>query len=259
MTDRPLSSWDTSRKIALPLGFVILIGLFWEWSVARLQLSSAVMAAPSTVWEVLFAHSELLLKHSWPTAREALAGFGLAALGGITLGIALAVLPLVRRGLYPHVVAFQLIPKVALAPLFILWFGVGSEARLMFVVFMAFFPIVVSTISGISGTPAGALQLGKALGCTPWQELTHIRIPYAVPQIAAGLKVSVTMAIIGTVVGEFVTGQEGLGFLIIMGSANGQSAVVFAAITFLSALGLMLFGLVTAVNQYARKRWADTA
>lgn len=259
MTDIP-GSWVASfRKIALPLGFVILIGIVWEWSVARLQLSSAVMAAPSSVWEVLLAHSELLLKHSWPTAREALAGFGLAAATGVTLGIVLAVLPVVRRGLYPHVVAFQLIPKVALAPLFILWFGIGSEARLMFVIFMAFFPIVVSTMSGISGTPAGALKLGQALGCSKWQELIYIRIPYAMPQIAAGLKVSVTMAIIGTVVGEFVTGQEGLGFLIIMGSANGQSAVVFAAITFLSALGLLLFGLVAAANQYARKRWADTA
>ncbi|MBP7564426.1 MAG: ABC transporter permease [Burkholderiaceae bacterium] len=259
MTDIPGSWWATSRKIALPLGFVILIGMVWEWSVARLQVSSAVMAAPSSVWEVLFAYSELLFKHSWPTAREALAGFGLATVTGITLGIVLAVLPVVRRGLYPHVVAFQLIPKVALAPLFILWFGIGSEARLMFVIFMAFFPIVVSTMSGISGTPAGALKLGQALGCSKWQELIHIRIPYAVPQISAGLKVSVTMAIIGTVVGEFVTGQEGLGFLIIMGSANGQSAVVFAAITFLSALGLMLFGLVAGANQYARKRWADTA
>lgn len=252
--------WLTmARKIALPVGFVIGIVVLWEWVVTRAGVSPAILAAPSAVEAVLVDHSALLMKHLWPTAREAVAGFALAAVAGVILGTLLAALPLARRALYPHVVAFQLIPKVALAPLFILWFGIGSEARLVFVMFMAFFPVVVSTISGIAGTPAGALQLGRALGCSPWKQLTHIRLPYAVPQIFAGLKVSVTMAIIGTVIAEFITAQEGLGFLIIMGSSNGQSAIVFAAMTLLSGLGLLLFAAVAASDRLARARWTGTA
>lgn len=242
------------RKVVLPIAFVVALGAVWEWAVGFFQVSSAVLAAPSGIMKVYAGHAALLATHIGPTASEALMGFGTACVAGIGLGTLISFSPRLRQALYPHIVAFQLIPKIAVAPLFTLWFGIGSEGRLLFITFMAFFPMVISTMTGLMSTPEPMLKLCRALRATQWQTFQHVRFPYALPHIFAGMKVGATMAILGTVVAEFITAQKGLGFLIMFGSSAGESAVVLAAVGLLCVIGVALFGTVAAVEHYLRRR-----
>jgi NitT/TauT family transport system permease protein len=242
------------RKVVLPLAFVVVLVAFWEGAVRFLHVSSAVLAAPSAIAKVYAGHGALLLTHIGPTASEALMGFGLASIAGIGLGTLISFSARVRQALYPNMVAFQLIPKIAVAPLFTLWFGIGMEGRLLFITFMAFFPMAISTMTGLLSTPEPMLKLCRALRATPWQTFQRVRFPCAVPHIFAGMKVGATMAILGTVVAEFITAQKGLGFLVMFGSSAGESAVVLAAVGLLCAIGVALFGAVAAAEQFLRRR-----
>lgn len=153
---------------------------------------------------------------------------------------------------------FQLVPRVAVAPLFIIWLGVGPASRLAFAVFLSFFPIMVSAATGFRTADPAALRLCRSLTARGWQVFLWVRLPYAVPHIFAGLKVGVTAAMIGVVVGEFVTGQEGLGYIIMFASSVGETALVFAAIALLCAVGMGLYGLIALAELWVR-RWHGAA
>ncbi len=241
-----------AQKVYLPIVFVVAVGLLWEWAISAFQVSPTVLAAPSAIMKVYASHAGLLLTHVGPTASEALLGFLMAGVSGIGLGTLISFSPGIRRAFYPHIVAFQLIPKIALAPLFTLWFGIGMESRLLFITFMAFFPMLISTMTGLLSTPLPAITLCRALRANRWQTFQHVRFPYAVPHIFAGMKIGATMAILGTVVAEFITAQKGLGFLIIFGSSSGESAIVFAALGLLCFIGVALFGAVAAAEHWLR-------
>jgi len=160
----------------------------------------------------------------------------------------------VREALYPNIVMFQLIPKIALAPLFIVWLGVGSRSCIVVAIFIAFFPVVVSTATGLVSAKPEVLQLCRSLTASEWQTFRLARFPYAMPFVFAGMKVGVTMAMIGVIVGEFITAQAGLGYIIMFASSAGETATVLAAIVLLCAIGLALFGLV-ALGEMAVRRW----
>jgi NitT/TauT family transport system permease protein len=189
-----------------------------------------------------------------PTVFEAVVSFGIASLLGIALAVAITSSVWVREALYPNIVMLQLIPKIAVAPLFIVWLGVGSETCTTVAVFIAFFPVVVSTATGLVSAKPEVLQLCRSLTATEWQMFRLARFPYAVPYIFAGLKVAVTMVIIGVVVGEFITAQAGLGYIIMFASSAGETATVLAAIVLLCGIGLVLFGLV-ALAEKLMQRW----
>jgi NitT/TauT family transport system permease protein len=160
----------------------------------------------------------------------------------------------VREALYPNIVLFQLIPKVALAPLFIVWLGAGSQSCVTFGVFIAFFPVVVSTASRLVGASPDTLRMCRSLAASEWQSFCLIRFPYAMPFIFAGMKVGVTMAMIGVIVGEFITAQVGLGYIIMFASSAGETATVLAAIVLLCVAGLVLYGIV-AFAELVMRRW----
>lgn len=242
------------RRVALPLLFVAALFTAWEVAVRLFNPSSMIIVAPSAVIGLLVLHHAILLQHAVPTLTEAVAGFGSASVLGILLGGAIASSERVRQAIYPNMVLFQIIPKVALAPLFIVWLGVGSPSRLAFAVFMAFFPVAVSTAAGLAGTNRSALRLCQALTATPWQTFLAVRLPYAVAYIFAGLKVAVTMAVIGVVVGEFVTAQAGLGYIVMFASSAAETGLALAAIFLLCVIGLILYGLV-ALAEWAVIRW----
>ena len=147
-----------------------------------------------------------------------------------------------------------MIPKVAVAPLFVVWLGVGSPSRLAFSVFMAFFPIAVATTTGLANTKADAVRLCRSLTATNWQTFTSVRLPFAIPFVFAGLKVGLTMAMIGIIVGEFITGQEGLGYVIMFASSAGESAPLYAALLILATMGLGLYSCLLLV-EVAVQRW----
>jgi NitT/TauT family transport system permease protein len=242
------------RRVVLPVLFAGAVALIWEFGTRAANISPLVIVPPSAVWRVITASSGILLQQSVPTVVETLIGFALASAIGVIAGTALVLSRRVRQALYPHILTFQLIPKVAVAPLFIVWFGVGPTSRLSLAVFMAFFPVVISTATGLLSADRNIVRMAMSQTASPWQIFYNVRIPYALPHIFAGLKVAVTMAMIGVIVGEFVTAQAGLGYIIMMASSAAETALVFAAIFLLCAAGLVLYGAVALAEWLIERR-----
>lgn len=242
------------RRIVLPCLFALATLCAWEFGTRLAHVSPLIIVPPSAVFAVLAASIAILMQQAVPTVVETLVGFALAAIAGIALGTALVLSRRVRQAFYPHMLTFQLIPKIALAPLFIVWFGVGPTSRLSLAVFMAFFPVVISTLTGLLSADRNAMRMAAAMMASPWQSFLSIRVPYALPHIFAGLKIAVTMAMIGVIVGEFVTSQAGLGYIVMMASAAGDTALVFAAIILLCAFGLLLYGAVALMEWLIDRR-----
>jgi NitT/TauT family transport system permease protein len=243
-----------SERIVLPILAPAVLLLIWQWAVGYANVPPSLLPAPSVVFERLLQTWPLLLGHTIPTTVESVLSFALATV----LGIGLAVLTVYWRrfaiAMYPTIVFFQLIPKIALAPLFIVWLGIDMQSRLAFAVFISFFPIVIATETGLRSTPPDMLRLCTALTATGWQIFTTVRLPYAVPHIFSGMKIAVTFAIIGVIVGEFISAQKGLGYIIIFASSQADTALILAAIFLLCVVGLGLFGAVALAERLAR-RW----
>ena len=246
--------WRIGRGVLLPLGFAVLATGAWEILCRTARISPLLLPPPSAVWTVLSENYGLLLQQALPTTIETVVSFGLATLLGVALAVAITFSAWVREALYPNIVMFQLIPKVALAPLFIVWLGVGSKSCIVVAIFIAFFPIVVSTATGLVSANPEVLLLCRSLTASEWQMFRLARFPYAMPFVFPGMKVGVTMAMIGVIVGEFITAQAGLGYIIMFASSAGETATVLAAIVLLCGIGLALFGIV-ALGELAMQRW----
>jgi len=243
----------SSSTVILPLLLALVVLLMWEYGVQMAGIPEVILPAPSSIFKVMISKNEILLRHSGPTILESAGGFALASILGIGLAILLSYSRFASEALYPNLVFFQLIPKIALAPLFIIWFGIGSESRLAFAVFISFFPIVISTIAGFASVDTNMVRLCRSLTATEWQIFTSVKFPAALPYIFSGMKVAMTMAIIGVIIGEFITAQQGLGYLIVFATARADTVVGMAAITTLCAGGLLLYGLVAAAEAIANR------
>jgi NitT/TauT family transport system permease protein len=205
------------------------------------------------VLDQLVEMSPLIMKHTMPTTLETILAFAIS----IPLGIALAALMVYStsayRALYPNVIFFQLIPKIALAPLFIVWLGIGSPSRITFSIFICFFPILVATAAGLQSVDVNMLKLCRSLRMSDWQILMRVRFPTSPPFIFSGMKVAVTLAVIGVVVGEFIASQSGLGYLILLASSRQQTDLALACIAILCVVGLVLYGLVVLAEKVVMK------
>jgi NitT/TauT family transport system permease protein len=155
--------------------------------------------------------------------------------------------------LYPNLVLFQLIPKIALAPLFVVWLGISSESRVAFAAFVSFFPIVISAALGFASTEATTLRLCRSLTASEWQCFLMVRFPFALPAIFSGMKIAMTMAIIGVIIGEFISAKAGLGFYILYASSRMETGVIFAALLVLCVIGVGLFGAVALAEMLVRR------
>jgi NitT/TauT family transport system permease protein len=242
------------RRVLLPVAFAVFCLLVWELALRWITVSKMILVPPSAIWRTLGTSYPILLQHMLATTIETLEGFALATVTGVALGTIITASRRIRQALYPNMVFFQLVPKIALAPLFIIWLGVGSPSRLAFAIFLAFFPIAISTASGLVSTNPDAIRLCRSLTATTWQTFIGVRFPFAIPYIFAGLKVGVTMAMIGVIVGEFVTAQAGLGYIIMFASSAGETALGFVAIGLLCVVGLALYGAV-GLAELLMKRW----
>ena len=243
-----------SRIMVLPLVFALVVLIAWELLCRVAQVSPTLLPPPSAVWSVLSGNWEILYEQSLPTVLETVLAFATASALGIALAVAITFSDWLREALYPNIVIFQLIPKIALAPLFIVWLGVGSESCTTVAVFIAFFPVIVSTATGLVSAKPEMLQLCRSLAASEWQVFRMVRFPYAMPFIFAGMKVGVTMAMIGVVVGEFITAQKGLGYIIMFAAGAGETATILAAIALLCAIGLALYGIVELAER-ALRHW----
>lgn len=245
---------DKITRIAYPaLGIIGMLAL-WQGYVSLFHVPMAVMPRPLAVWDAIVKHWPLLLSEGKVTLLESVYGFILAFVLGVPLAVAIATSRVLNLIFYPLLIATQSLPKVALAPLLLVWLGTGIESKLAIAWLVAFFPIVVDTATGLRGTPPELLDLATSVRANGWQTFWKIRLPAALPFVISGSKVAITLAVIGAVIGEFIGANEGLGNLLLVANSQVNTALAFAALFGLALLGLVLYGVVAGV-EWALSPW----
>jgi NitT/TauT family transport system permease protein len=240
------------RPVILPLATAAAVLLTWQAICAVLHIPSVILPAPSEIAEELWRLLPTLLHHAVPTTLDSIEAFAAASALGIALAVAITYSPLLRDTLYPNLVLFQIIPKVALAPLFVVWLGINSESRVAFSAFASFFPVVISAIVGFAAADSSTLRLCKSLTASDWQSFLLVRFPFALPAIFSGMKIAMTMSVIGVIIGEFISAKAGLGYYILYASSRMETAAIFAALFVLCAIGVSLFGAVALAERLVR-------
>ena len=231
------------RQIGEPLLFFILLGVIWEWSVHALDIRSYLLPPLSDVFVEMWESRASLLSHGMVTVVEVIVGFcGAVVLGVIIAGLIFYV-PMLRRTLLPFITALQSVPKVALAPLMIVWFGYGPMSKYVMAFLFAFFPIVISTLGGLNGTPPNLVEHFRALRASAWETTWRLYLPAALPAFLDGCRIAIPLTMIGAIVGEFVGAQRGLGYVIMLTSSSGETDLMFAALITIALLSTALFGL----------------
>ncbi len=229
--------------------FVFLLGV-WEVVVRALHVPDYILPPPTAISMSLYygLKSGLFVEHFFVTAFQTLAGFLLAAFFGIGLGALVAQFRIVERTIYPWLVALQTLPKIAIAPLIIIWAGYGIQSKIVIVALVALFPILVNTIVGLKSCDLGKLDLMRSLGATAWETFRLVRLPNALPFIFAGLNVAIVLAILGSIVGEFVGSKAGLGNLILEANFQFNVAQMFAILVILGVFGVALSLIVRFIE-----------
>ncbi len=248
---------DALRKTVQPVGAAALFLGAWEIFVRVYGVKPALLPPPSAIAAATVAQWQTLLNNAIPTALESLGGFLLSVVLGGLLGVLLTYSKRARDSLYPNVVLFQLVPKIAVAPLFMLWLGIEWQSRVAIAFFIAFFPIVISTVAGLNAADPTLLRLCRSLTATERQIFFKVRLPMSLPFVFNGMKISMTLAIIGVIVGEFVTSQRGLGYIILFAGSRLETALVLASILVLCVVGLLLYGIVVLAEHVIMKKYGS--
>lgn len=239
----------TRSTVLLPGLALAAILLAWEVWVRLAHIPPALLVPPSAVALTIGRQWPILVSEGWVTFVESFVGFVLAFAFAVPLAVVITASRTLNQALYPLLIATQSLPKVAVAPLILVWVGTGIESKLVIAWLVAFFPILVDTATGLRLTPPEFLELGRSLRASPWQVFSKFRLPSAVPFIVSGSKVAVTLALIGAVIGEFVSSTDGLGFLLLTANSQLDTALSFAALFGLAVLGLALYGMVAVVER----------
>jgi NitT/TauT family transport system permease protein len=237
------------RNALYPLVGVAIILLIWQLYTDLFGINRIVLPSPTDILWASVANWHVLLRECWPTFLESVLGFILAVVIGIPFAVCVANSRVLNLTLYPILIATQSIPKVAVAPIILVWFGLGMQSKLVIAFLVAFFPIVVDTAAGMRATSAGLLELARSLRASPVQVFLKVQFPSALPFIFAGSKVAVTLAVIGAVIGEFVGSTGGLGNLLLTANSQLDSPLAWAALVWLSALGILLFAAVVLAER----------
>ena len=235
--------------MVLPLlGLLVAVGAWWL--VTYLELINPVaLPAPQDVWGAFADTTDLLLKHSLTTGRETVVGFLLSTVVGVAIGLSLAASRVVERMFSPLLVAINAVPKIVMAPLLVVTLGWGQKPILTMVFLLCFFPIVLSTATGLTTTPADLAELARSLDASRWQAFRKVRLPAALPQIFVGLKVAMPLAAIGAIIGEFQAGEGGLGYAILAYSGLGDTATAWAAIILVALISVVLYYALLLVER----------
>jgi NitT/TauT family transport system permease protein len=236
------------EKCAAPLFALVLLAL-WQAVVVLADIPEMILPTPLGIAQRIITDYRLLLGDSAVTLSEVVAGFGAAALVGVPLALLIFYSKVVARILYPLLIAFQTVPKVALAPLLVLWFGFGFMPKIMIGFLTAFFPIVISTVVGLEALEEEMVKLMKSMGASEWQTFWKLRLPTAIPNLFGGLKIGIGLAVIGSIIGEYVAAERGLGYLQITSNAQFDSTLNFAALVGISALGVVTFYTVHFIER----------
>jgi NitT/TauT family transport system permease protein len=234
-----------------PSLITLLLLLAWEGLVRAFHVRSILLPAPSEIAFTIVSQWDLVSKHLWPSLYLTVVGFFLSVVSGILVAILITYSDIVRKGFYPVIIVSQVIPKIAIAPLFIVWFGTGATSSLLLAILIAFFPMTINAAMGFASVDHDIHQMARTFMASRWQIFWKIRMPNALPYIFGGMKISITLAIIGVIVSEFVASQEGVGYLIKLAGGLLDTPLMMAAITALSLSGLALYGIIAAAERYA--------
>lgn len=243
---------DTARNRLLSVAMLIAGLLAWEFGVSLLNVPAFILPKPSAIGIALWRgmSSGLYLTHLQVTLIELVLGFGLGAILGFGLGLAVALNKYLAYFMYPYIIMFQSLPKVALTPLIVLWFGLGMSSKVVAAALIAFFPLMINTISGLKSADSERIALIRSLGGSEFQVFTMLRLPNALPFIMAGLEIALTFALIGTIVAEFLGAEAGLGMLMQSMNFTMDVAGSFSVLVVLALLGLVLNRMIV----WARRR-----
>lgn len=239
---------DLRAPLKAVIGMAAVLGV-WELAVRILQPAEYLLVGPLSAFDRLAEEPGYFLSEAWVTVQEAMAGFALGTALGVLCGAGLYYVPVLRHFLYPSLIAFDTIPKVALAPLFIVWFGFGFESKALVAMAIAFFPLVINTFDGLASVPQELKELARINRASTWMRMTKIEFIYALPSVFTGAKISISLAVGGAVVGEFIAGSEGLGQVILLANSQVDLPTMFAAFMVLAAISLALFSVISLLAQ----------
>ncbi len=232
------------RNYGVSIASVLGILILWEIITLSFKVPVYILPAPTLVLTVLVDKAGLLFNYSLITAWEILLGYLLAVVVAVPLGFVIYYSRVLERIIYPFLVASQTIPKIAIAPLLVIWFGWGILPKVIVAFLIAFFPIVVDTVVGLKGTPPEMIYLVRSMGASQLQTFVKINLPNALPNIFGALKVASTLAVVGAIIGEFVAADAGIGYLLVVSQGYMDTPLMFAGIVALSALGLIFFFII---------------
>jgi NitT/TauT family transport system permease protein len=239
----------SARASVAPIVGAILIFGLWYLTIALFDIKPFVLSSPDDIAISFVENFDLILKHAVPTMVEVLGGLGLSIVVGVALAVLIAEVPPFSRAVLPWLVMSQAIPKVAVAPLFVIWFGFGLAPKIVVAFVIAFFPIVISTASGLRSSLSEEIDLFRTMTQSRWAVYRHLKIPRASVQFFDGVKVATTLVLIGAIVGEFVSSEKGLGYLVLIANRNLQTDLMFATFVALSIMGILLFYTVEAIER----------
>ena len=230
---------------------VTLIGavVAWEIGARVFRIPKFVMPRPSEIVGEAWEWRYRFIGHTWVTLYETLGGFALSIVVGVPLAVLIVYSPWMRRALYPLIVLTQSVPKIAIAPVLLLVVGHGEIPKMIVAFLVAFFPIVVDTATGLAGTPPELLDLSRSYRASAFKTFLKVRFPMALPFFFSGLKVAITLSVIGAVVGEFVGSDKGLGYLILSATSYWKMELAFSAMILLSLMAILLFGAVSLIER----------
>jgi NitT/TauT family transport system permease protein len=237
---------------AASLALLAVLLLVWEAACRILRIPPLVLPPPSVIAQALW--KGLASGYFWPhlraTAIELVAGMAAGCALGFVSGLALGEIPVLRRVLMPYVVASQVVPKLALTPLFVLWFGFGMTSTIVITALISFFPLMENTMTALQQVPPERLELFRMLGATRAQTLWRLKLPQGLPAILAGLRVAVVLALVGAVVGEFIGTSRGLGALVIASQGTMDTALMFAVLVLIAVLGMLAYEVTLLVERW---------
>jgi NitT/TauT family transport system permease protein len=234
-----------------PVATLAIILVAWELAARAGYFPRYILPSPSGIAVRFMQMHAFILKESLFTLQETLLGFGLSVVIGIPLGMLLVSSHTFNRAVYPLLVASQVVPKIAIAPLFLVWFGFGMLSKVLITFLMAFFPIVIAAVVGLQATEIEKLHVARAAGASKLQLFWLVRLPNALPAIFGGMKVSITLAVVGALVGEFVAAENGVGRLLLSASGNMDTELLFAGIFALVVIGVVLFLIMEVLEKLA--------
>ncbi|WP_166984801.1 ABC transporter permease [Paramicrobacterium chengjingii] len=233
-----------------PIVFVIALVVVW-WAVTTAGwVKPYIIPSPVDTWIAMSDNAAYLAQHTWVTAYETIVGFIIAVIVGLAVAVVMVYSGGLEKTLYPVILFAQVVPKIAIAPLFVVWLGFGASPKILVAVLMAFFPVVISGLSGLRSVDPDVLQLTSTMGAGRFKTFVKVRLPAALPELLSGFKVAATLAVTGAVVGEFVGANEGLGYVILQANGNLDTAMLFAALIIMSLMGVLLFGIIQIAERF---------